>query len=151
MESEIPTYIVTAPQGRLSAAQKNQLGEDITRVHCDITGAPSYFAQVIFNDIPEGNYFVGGKVLRGVDHVYVHGTIRAGRDGATKERMLVEFMKVVSKAAQLEEHCVQVYLSDIPARQVLEFGKILPLPGDEEAWWESIPEYLRARMIALGS
>lgn len=147
----MPTYIVTAPQGRLSAAQKTQLGAEITRVHCDITGAPSYFAQVIFNDVPEGNYFVGGKALRGVDHVYLHGTIRAGRDGETKERMLLDFMKTVSRVAQLEEHCVQVYLSDIPARQVLEFGKVLPLPGEEEEWWESIPEHLRARMVALAN
>jgi phenylpyruvate tautomerase PptA (4-oxalocrotonate tautomerase family) len=146
----MPTYVVTAPKGRLSAAQKATLGEDITRVHCDITGAPSYFAQVIFKDVSEGDYFVGGKRLKGVDHVYVHGHIRAGRDVETKERMLVEFMKAVANAASLPEHCVQVYLSDIPARQVLEFGKILPLPGDEAAWWESIPLELRDKLEQLG-
>ena len=91
----MPTYIVTAPQGRLLTAQKSKLAEAITRVHCDITGAPSYFAQVIFYDVPEGNYFVGGKALEGLDHVYLHGTIRAGRDATTKEHMLVELMKVV--------------------------------------------------------
>ena len=147
----MPTYIVTAPQGRLLTAQKSMLAEAITRVHCDITGAPSYFAQVIFYDVPEGNYFVGGKALEGLDHVYLHGTIRAGRDATTKEHMLVELMKVVSKSAQLEEHCVQVYLSEIPARQVLEFGKILPLPGEEVAWFDSIPEPTRSRLMALGN
>ena len=65
--------------------------------------------------------------------------------------MLVELMKVVSKSAQLEEHCVQVYLSEIPARQVLEFGKILPLPGEEVAWFDSIPEPTRSRLMALGN
>ena len=80
----MPTYIVTAPQGRLSAAQKTLLAEEITRVHCEMTGAPSYFVQVIFHDVPDGNYFVGGKPLKGLDHAYLHGTIRAGRDGATK-------------------------------------------------------------------
>jgi len=145
----MPTYIVTAPQGRLSAAQKTMLAEEITRVHCEMTGAPSYFAQVIFHDVPEGNYFVGGKPLKGLDHVYLHGTIRGGRDSATKELMLVELMRVVSKSAQLEEHCIQVYLSDIPARQVLEFGKILPLPGEEAAWFDSIPQSLRDRLLDL--
>ena len=147
----MPTYIVTAPQGRLSAEQKSELGQAITKVHADMTGAPSYFAQVIFNDVAEGNYFVGGKALQGMDHVYVHGTIRAGRDTETKERMLIAFMNAVMQVAHLEEHCVQVYLSDIPARQVLEFGRILPLPGEEAVWWESIPEHLRVRMLALGT
>jgi len=147
----MPTYIVTTPQGRLSATQKNKLAEEITRVHCDITGAPPYFAQVIFHDVPLGNYFVGGKPLKGLDHVYLHGTIRAGRDGDTKELMLVELMRVVSKSVQLEEHCIQVYLSDIPARQVLEFGKILPLPGEETAWLDSIPESIRNHLVTLGN
>lgn len=151
LESRMPTYIVTAPQGRLSAVHKIKLADDITRVHCDITGAPSYFAQVIFHDVPGGNYFVGGKALKDVDHVYLHGTIRAGRDASTKERMLVELMRLVSRSAQMQEHCVQVYLSEIPARQVLEFGKILPLPGEEAAWFDSIPEPLRDRLVALGN
>jgi phenylpyruvate tautomerase PptA (4-oxalocrotonate tautomerase family) len=145
----MPTYIVTAPQGRLPAAQKTLLAEEITRVHCEMTGAPSYFVQVIFHDVPDGNYFVGGKPLKGLDHVYLHGTIRAGRDGATKELMLGELMRAVSKSAQLEEHCIQVYLSDIPARQVLEFGKILPLPGEEAAWFDSIPDHIQQRMRDL--
>ena len=104
---------------------------------------------MIFHDVPEGNYFVGGRPLKELDHVYLHGTIRGGRDSATKELMLVELMRVVSKSAQLEEHCIQVYLSDIPARQVLEFGKILPLPGEEAAWFDSIPQSLRDRLLDL--
>ena len=109
----MPTYVVTAPQGRLSSKQKMQLGEEITQVHCDITGAPSYFAQVIINEVPDGNYFVGGKPLQGTDHIWLHGIIRAGREAAVKERMLVELMKVVSKIALVDEQNVQVYISDI--------------------------------------
>jgi len=79
----------------------------------------------------------------------VHGTIRGGRDSATKDLMLVELMRVVSISAHLEEHCIQVYLSDIPARQVLEFGKTLPLPGKEAAWFDSIPQSLKDRLLSL--
>jgi hypothetical protein len=57
-------------------------------------------------------------------------------------------MKVVSKIAEVDEHNVQVYISEILARQVLEFGKILPNPGEEQQWFESIPENLRARVLA---
>lgn len=147
----MPTYTVTAPLGRLSPQQKQRLAADITRVHCTVTGAPAYFAQVIFHDVPEGNYFVGGKPLEGPDHVFVHGQIRAGRDGATKERLLTELMAVAAAGADLPADHVQVYLLDVPARQIAEFGRILPLPGDEQAWWDSMPPAVQARMARLAS
>lgn len=147
----MPTYVVTAPQGRLSPQQKEQMAAQITHVHCTVTAAPAYFAQVIFNDVKTGNYFVGGKSLQGQDHVYLHGHIRAGRDSRTKEKLVLELMHAVAAAAQLAAHCVQVYISDIPARQVAEYGQLLPLPGEEAAWWEAIPPELRKHMESIGA
>ncbi len=147
----MPTYIVTAPQGRLSAQQKERMAADITRVHCTVASAPAYFAQVIFNDVPNGNYFVGGKALQGQDHVYVHGHIRAGRDAATKEKLVLALMHAAADAAQVGPHCVQVYVTDIPARQIAEYGQLLPLPGGEAAWWEAIPPDLRKHMETIGA
>ncbi len=74
----MPTYVVTAITGRLSQEQKSSLAASITKIHCSATGAPAYFAQVLFNDVPEGDYFIGGKPLTG-DILFVHGEIRAGR------------------------------------------------------------------------
>lgn len=147
----MPTYVVTAPKGRLSVQQKERVAADVTRVHCTVTGAPAYFAQVIFNDVPDGNYFVGGRPLQGTAHVFLHGQIRAGRDSATKEKLLLGMMNAVADACELEPHCVQVYLVDVPARQIVEYGQILPLPGEEDAWWEAMPAHLRERLQAIGA
>lgn len=68
---------------------------------------------MIFNDVPNGNYFVGGKALQGQDNVYVHGHIRAGRDAATKEKLVLALMHAAADAAQVGAHCVQVYVTDI--------------------------------------
>lgn len=146
----MPTYVVTVPQGRLSPLQKRDIGAAVTHVHCTVTGAPAYFAQVIVNEVPQGNYFVGGKPLQGTDHVYVHGQVRAGRDDATKERLLLGLMEAVATCAEVEQHAVQVYLVDVPARQIVEYGRLLPLPGEEAAWWDSLPAALRAKLAALG-
>ena len=83
--------------------------------------------------------------------MYVHGFIRAGRDAATKERLVLDLMNATAEAAQLEAYCVQVYVSDIPARQVAEYGQLLPLPGGEEAWRQAMPAKLLARMEAVGA
>ena len=74
----MPTYVVTAPGGRLSASQKQDLAAQITDIHCSTTGAPAYFAQVIFVDVAAGNYFLAGKPLQ-KDNIFVHGEIRAGK------------------------------------------------------------------------
>lgn len=144
----MPTYIATAPEGRLSSSQKQKLAARITDIHCTTTGAPSYFAQVIFSDIEGGNYFLAGKPLK-QDNIFVHCEIRAGRDTLTKERLILEIMASTAEIAETEVSHVQVYLVDVPARQIAEWGQILPNPGEEAAWDARIPDHVRQRMKAL--
>jgi phenylpyruvate tautomerase PptA (4-oxalocrotonate tautomerase family) len=40
----MPTYIVSAATGRLSADAKQRIAEEITRIHNQATGAQSFFA-----------------------------------------------------------------------------------------------------------
>ena len=78
--------------------------------------------------------------------MYLHGHIRAGRDNATKEKLV----HAVADAAGLDTHCVQVYIVDVPARQIAEYGQLLPVPGGEAAWRDSIPVELLKRMEVMG-
>uniref|UniRef100_UPI001952E9C7 tautomerase family protein n=1 Tax=Stenotrophomonas maltophilia TaxID=40324 RepID=UPI001952E9C7 len=81
------TYICTVPAGRLSAEQKSRVAAEITRIHNEVTGAATFFAQVIFNEVPAGNYFIGGKPLR-EDQIFINGQIRAGRSALDRARLL---------------------------------------------------------------
>ena len=47
----MPTYTVTNSNFNLSSRQQKKLAEGITKVHNIVTGANTYFAQVIFNKI----------------------------------------------------------------------------------------------------
>jgi phenylpyruvate tautomerase PptA (4-oxalocrotonate tautomerase family) len=144
----MPTYVVTAPAGRLSPGQKDRLAARITETHCRLTGAPAYFAQVLFSDVAPGNYYLGGKPLRD-DNLFVHGQIRAGRGQALKERLILELMNATAEIAATHPSHVQVYIVDVPARQIAEWGQLLPLPGEEAAWDAAIPEHVRQRMNDL--
>ena len=64
----MPTYTFTPARGLLNTGQKSA-------VAAGITGAPAYFAQVIFQDVNEGDHFVGGLPL-GHDHLFVYACIR---------------------------------------------------------------------------
>jgi phenylpyruvate tautomerase PptA (4-oxalocrotonate tautomerase family) len=144
----MPTYTVSAHAGRLSKQQKSDLASAITDIHCKITGAPAYFAQVIFNDIPEENYFIAGKPLRD-DILFVHGQIRAGRDLEVKHQIILEILDSSSKITNMHMSHIQVYIIDVPAKQIAEWGKILPNPDEEKEWFDSISDDVKKRMLAL--
>ncbi len=144
----MPTYVVTAPEGRLAPAQKQSLAQRITELHCEHTGAPAYFAQVLFNDVKPGNYFLGGKPLTD-DNIFVHGQIRAGRGPEIKEPLILDLMRATAAIAQTQESHVQIYIVDVPARQIAEWGQLLPLPGEEAAWNASVPAEVKQRMERL--
>jgi phenylpyruvate tautomerase PptA (4-oxalocrotonate tautomerase family) len=144
----MPTYVVTAPAGRLDPDQKALLARRITDIHCQRTGAPAYFAQVLFTDVPAGNYFLGGKPLMD-DNIFVHGQIRAGRGPEIKEPLILDLMRATAEIAHAHESHVQVYIVDVPARQIAEWGQLLPLPGEEAAWDASVPAAVKARMSQL--
>jgi phenylpyruvate tautomerase PptA (4-oxalocrotonate tautomerase family) len=144
----MPTYVVTAPAGRLSPSHKDQLAARITEIHCRLTGAPAYFAQVLFTDVAPGNYYLAGKPLRD-DNIFLHGQIRAGRGQELKERLILELMSATAEIAVTDPSHVQVYIVDVPARQIAEWGRLLPLPGEEAAWNAATPDHVRKRMDDL--
>jgi hypothetical protein len=41
---------------------------------------------------------------------------------------------------------VWVYISDIPGTSVMEFGHILPPPGEETAWFARLPPDLQEKL-----
>ncbi len=145
----MPTYTVFAQSGRLSASQKSAVASGITQVHNEQTGAQTFFAQVIFQDVPQGNHFVGGAPLA-ADHVFVHGQIRAGRDAATKRKLLEHLLDAVCTAAATEKVNTWVYIVDLPPAQMAEYGHILPEPGTETAWLAGLPAADRVRMEGTG-
>ena len=146
----MPTYTCTTLEGRLTAEQKSKIAGEITRIHAEVTGAPGFFAQVIFTEVSAGNLFMGGAALKH-DHVFVHGLIRAGRAAVDKTRMITLMAKAVGEAARVDSmRAVWVYVAELPPRQMIEFGHLLPEPGDEAAWTAALPVADRDFVRSIG-
>jgi phenylpyruvate tautomerase PptA (4-oxalocrotonate tautomerase family) len=141
----MPTYTVTTPESALTDDQRAAIAREITRVHHETTGAPAYFAQVIFNEVAPGKYFIGGVPLRD-KQVFVNGQIRAGRTAAAKDALIAQMLAAVAGAAGVPANHVWVYITDLLPRQMAEFGNVLPEPGDEATWTEALPSADRAHM-----
>ena len=120
----MPTYYCTTLEGRLTAEQKSGIAGEITRVHCEVTGAPSFFAQVIFREVKPGNYFMGGAPLKH-DQLFIYGHIRSGRaavdkaDGHADEEQRER--KQPTALDQLER--------PEPARRLVAGQLCVPMPG----------------------
>ena len=120
----MPVYQCSVSPSRLDDAKRQQIASEITRIHCESTGAPPDFAHVLFVDAPE-SAGPGASVL---------GSIRAGRPDALKARMAAAIAEAVAKTIGEEPQLVRVHLLDVPASWVMEGGVVLPEPGEEADW-----------------
>ena len=144
----MPTYACSTAAGRLTSAQKLEIVKAITAIHHEETGAPRYLVQVIFYDIAPGSHYIAGQ-LAPAGQIWIRGDIRGGRTDEQKHRMLSRLLQDVSKISEIPEDEVWVYLSDIPAQNIAEYGRVLPVPGAESAWFEALPGTLRERLLPL--
>lgn len=142
----MPTYAFTTMK-HLSPEQRGKLVESVTAIHQVEAAAPRYFVQVVFNVVEPGSMFIGGEAAP-EDHVWVRADIRAGRTREQKAAILHRIMREASEILGVAPESVWVYIADIPAEGVAEFGNVLPQPGGEEAWLASLPSELREKLIA---
>jgi phenylpyruvate tautomerase PptA (4-oxalocrotonate tautomerase family) len=116
----MPVYHCSIPEAELDDAKRERIAREITRIHCEKTGAPPEFAHVLFADAPSGAGVVG--------------SIRAGRSAALRAEMQEAMVAAVAEALGRKAARVRVKLLEVPASWVMEGGAVMPEPGEEAAW-----------------
>jgi len=126
------------------------IASEITRIHSKTTGAPTYFAQVIFTEIAPDCYFVGGSPLK-VHQVFVNGQIRAGRTVESKDSLIAQITTAVAEASNLSKRNVWVYITDLVPRQMVELarkhGLWLHAHSDSDAIERLFAQWREARIL----
>ena len=144
----MPTYTVTNSNFNLTSQQQKKIAEGITKVHNVVTGANTYFAQVIFNKTRKNNHFMGGKKLQ-EPSMFLLGQIRAGRTKEIKDKLISELKDILIKKSRLDETQVWAYIIDLPPSQMIEYGAVLPESGKENEWFSNLSPKLRKKLSAL--
>ena len=90
----MPTYTVTTSNVNLNSKKQKELAKGITKVHNVVTGANTYFAQVIFNNTKKKNHFMGGKIVK-EPSIFLLGQIRAGRPKKTKDKLISDLKNII--------------------------------------------------------
>ena len=146
----MPTYTLTNSNFTLTSKQQNNLAQGITKVHNVVTGANTYFAQVIFNKTKKNNHFMGGKKVK-EPSIFLLGQIRAGRPKKTKDKLISDLRDIIVKNSKLDETQVWVYIVDLPPSQMIEYGEVLPESGKEKEWFSKLSKKLKKKLSKIGN
>lgn len=145
----MPTYTVSTVGISLSQDQKNAIAELITAAHYASTGAPGFFAQVFFTEHTSNNHFFGGKQNTN-PHIFVQGLIRAGRTIEAKKDLMAHVAKATAEISLIGAEDVWMYVQDIDAKQMIEYGRVLPEPGMEDEWRRGVSKEKAASLARDG-
>ena len=144
----MPTYTVTNSNFKFKTKLKSEIAKNITKIHTNITGANTYFAQVIFNKTKKNNHFMGGKKVK-EPSMFLLGQIRAGRSKEVKDKLISDLKDVLVKKSKLDETQVWAYIVDLPPSQMIEYGSVLPESGKEKEWFKNLPTKLKKKLLKL--
>jgi len=144
----MPTYVCSVPPNVVTPDQKSQIAAAISKRHNEATGAPPFFVQVEINESATKTRFLGGSLAD--RHIWIRGDIRAGRSEDVRQRLMLSIMRDVSRITNLQERDIWVYLCNLAPTDMVEYGHVLPQPGQEKTWFESLPDELKTYLLNLG-
>jgi len=135
----MPFYQCLVPAGSLNADTRVALAEAITEVHCNVTGAPRGFVNVLFLEYAPGTYFTAGRPRA---CSAINATIRAGRDRETRARLLSELSQAWVSITGQDARELLIGLNEMDPTSIMEAGLIMPAPGEEAEWLQRNQEVL---------
>ena len=145
----MPTYVCSVPAGSLTITQKTAIAEAIARIHNEATGAPQFLVQVIIDENQSRDRFLGGQLT--TNHIWIRGDIRAGRTEEQRKKLMLHIVRDVSQITGVNEDSIWVYLCNLEPTDMVEYGQVLPAPGDEQAWFAKLPQPLKDYLARLGT
>jgi hypothetical protein len=65
--------------------------------------------------------------------------------------MMLRMMREVAKITEVREDDIWIYLCNLIPTDMVEYGHVLPQPGEEAAWYDRLPKALREHLTGLGT
>lgn len=123
----MPLYLCNSVVGAIEDDARQRIALDVTRIHCELTGAPARFVHAFFLEEARGQDLLGKSIC-------VTGNIRAGRSDDQKRGLVSRITRSIEVHTGRGAHDVVVQIVDTPASWVMEGGEVFPEPGAEDEW-----------------
>ena len=127
----MPIYTCTTTAGTLPGPVKATLAAEIAKIHSAINHVPSTYVNVVFHELPAGGIYTDGVPA---NPVLVNSWVRSGHPLDETTRLATEIAAAVSRIANVEPERVMMVIQNSPASGAVEGGRVLPEPGQEQAW-----------------
>lgn len=127
----MPIYTCTTNNSTLTAENKSELATEIATIHASINNVPATYVNVVFHELPAGNVYTAGVPA---SPILVNGWVREGHPEAETTRLASEIAAAVTRITGADAERVLVLMQSSPARFAIEGGRVLPEPGQEQAW-----------------
>jgi phenylpyruvate tautomerase PptA (4-oxalocrotonate tautomerase family) len=148
-DRQMPTYVCSVLENSVDDSQKGTIAEAIARIHSEVTGAPIFFCQTVIEEKKPTDRFLGPT--RASSQIWIRGDIRAGRTETQRTQMMLRMMEEVSRIATVRKEEIWVYICNLTPTDMVEYGHVLPKPGEETAWFDALPKSLQDHMRKLGT
>ena len=96
--------------------------------------------QVIIDEVPDENRFVAGRPMG--RHMWIRGDVRC-RTPEQNKALMLELTRRVSGVCDFEQPFIWCDLSSIEPTNILKFGTVFPPAGQEQAWYDALPEAVK--------
>lgn len=117
----MPMYTISTLKP-FSKTTMEQLANLVTKTHCDLTGAPKTFVNVVFShNVPLA------KNIK----IDVFANVRKGRTSETNKALKEGLIEALSLHMEIHNNEIKVSLFEVLASWVMEGGQVLPEPGEE--------------------
>jgi phenylpyruvate tautomerase PptA (4-oxalocrotonate tautomerase family) len=127
----VPIYTCTTTESTLPGPVKQALASEIATIQSAINHVPSTYVNVVFHELPAYDVYTNGVLA---SPVLVSGWIREGHPKAEVTRLATEIAAAVTRVAGIPAERVLVVFQSSPASFAVEGGRVLPEPGQEQAW-----------------
>lgn len=119
----MPVYEFIAPTGAATLDHKAEISRAVTRVHSELTGAPTRYVHCSFVEAPRGSLFVDGEETTSPRMM---GLIRAGRSAELRGRLIHGIADAWSEITGEAKEELSIFLYEVPGANCFEDGAILP-------------------------
>ncbi|KPM43798.1 hypothetical protein AK830_g2744 [Neonectria ditissima] len=125
----------------LDGAQRQQIAERVTALHCTMFNAPALFVNIRFSPIKDEEYWYGGKQKKNTNRIFAH--VRSGSNRSdeafaqlAKELEAIWDEVVGRKSSDIGPNNAKVLQAVfvIPGITAREEGLAIPPAGTESAW-----------------
>lgn len=127
----MPIYTCTTVQSMLSTDTKAALAAELTRIHSMINHVPGTYVNVVFHELPADAVYTGGQPGQ---PLLINGWVRTGHPEAQSSQLVAEVAAAATRVTGIPAKRVLVVIQNSPAHLAIEGGRVLPAPGEEEAW-----------------